>query len=62
MYIKKEEEKKYSTDALKYLAEFLNTFCSTFSFLTAHKIFLSENICVILWIDVRRIPLYFQYT
>lgn len=51
-----------STDALKYLAEFFNTFCSTFYFLTAHKVFLSENICAILWIDVRRIPLYFQYT
>lgn len=61
MYIKKEEKKK-STDALKYLPEFFNTSCFTFYFLTAQKIFLSENICAIFWIDVRRILPYFQYT
>lgn len=62
LYIKKKRKKKIEHRCSNVSCRIFNTFfSSTFYFLTAHKTFLSENICAILWIYVRRIPLYFQY-
>lgn len=62
LYIKK-KRKKIEHRCSNVSCRIFNTFfSSTFYFLTVRKTFLSENICAILWIYVRRIPLYFQYT
>lgn len=63
LYVKKEPKtKKHRCSNISCWIFLILFFCSTFYFLTAHKTFLSENICAMLWIYVRRIPLYFQYT